>query len=1495
MVVSKLDQESHKQWEYQISLMSDELPTWTQLIEFLESRFRGLEMIESSKTSNKYASQATKQTVKTKAFNATVQEEKKNNITTCPCCNGSHHICHCKQFGTKSVQERTDFVQSKRLCFNCLGSAHAVKYCRQTTNCRKCGRRHHTLLHVTKDLGDATSNTTTPSITTMATERAQQPIATAKAIATPSDTPIVVNFSKDEQHQSYNVLLATAMIKAKSRSGIKYVIRALLDQGSQASFVTEATVQLLGLKRIPISGWVSGLGNGQTRIKHMVSLNVESNHNPNNSIQVKAYVLSVLPSTIPSREIPSPMWVPLEEITLADPTYLTPGKIDILLGAEVYSDILLSGVMKHPQGHLLAQNTILGWIISGRVSQEVTTQNIISLHVQTRVDDLLKQFWEVENEPPSIKKKMTSDERKCEEFYEATTSRAKDGRYVVRLPFNSDDPKCQYGEHRKIAEKRLTYLEGKLEKKPKMCEDYRNVIDEYTELGHMKLVDKEDIDNSKAVYLPHHAVIREDKLTTKVRVVFDASCKGVNNMSLNDDLLVGPKLQQDLRHLLMRWRTHKICIIADLVKMYRQVRVADEDINYQRILWRANPNEELQHYNLLTLTFGTACAPYLAVKSLQRLADDEQSKYPIAAEITKNDYYMDDLMTGCNLEDEAIEIYEDMNKLMNAGGFEIQKWSSNNERLLEYIGKDKHRANNSVKIQQDKNGKVLGICWNNETDNFEYSINLPEVKGKFTKRQVLSDIARLYDPMGWIAPVVIVAKLFIQKLWKSGLDWDDDLGEDLSTEWIRYREELEHIKNICIPRWLDFSPGLRTELHAFSDASMSAYAGSVYIRVIDENNHVSVNLLAAKTKVAPIEKEMSIPRLELSGAALATKLLSEIAEVMGIPKQNCYAWTDSTVVLAWLKGPACRWTTFVSNRVSEILTMTEYEQWGHVSTIMNPSDCASRGLKPRCLAEHSLWWQGPAWLKEPYVNKEMVYEDTHEEEKIKALCTLQQPDKPANDKPWDRFSKFSKLLKVLSYCRRILNLKTPKSDRKKLKEYITTEEMNQTLKKCIEQVQGHEFEEEIKHLKTKGNVPKKSVLHPLCPIIDQDGILRVGGRIDLSGASYEKRHPIILPGKNHLTKLIIADAHSKTLHGGPQLMLNHLRGNYWIIRARESVKKHYRECVTCLKLSRAHRTPFMGQIPAARLKPSRPFRSSGVDYAGPINIRFSPGRGAKAYRGYIALFVCMVTHAIHLEAVSDLTSKGFIAAFKRMTARRGHCQDLYSDNGTNFTGASRELREMFDSAKSSLPDDIAQQLALENTKWHFIPPASPNFGGLWEAGVRSVKTHLRKVVGESTLTFEELSTVLTQVEACVNSRPLTVVSNDPNDPLPLTPGHFLVGEPLLNVADGEYTTVSYLDRWRLTTKMVKDFWDRWSTEYLVTISKRYKWTTQQDEPKIEDVVIIKEQNLPPAKWLMGRIIDVHPGRDAVVRVVTIKTQNGICKRPVSKLCFLPRKDCNASD
>ncbi|CAK1602523.1 unnamed protein product [Parnassius mnemosyne] len=907
--------------------------------------------------------------------------------------------------------------------------------------------------------------------------------------------------------------------------------------------------------------------------------------------------------------------------------------------------------------------------------------------------------------------------------------------------------------------------------------------------------------------------------------------------------------------------------------MYRQIIVAEEDVDFQRLVWRDSPESEMEEYRLEKVTFGTASAPYLAVKTLQRLAIDEGSAYPLVAEKVKKDYYVDDLLTGCQTVEEGKQIYKEMKELLSKGGFQLQKWITNNTELAKIVMEERGNEEGKINIKIDEIVKVLGLTWDKQTDSFHYSVQLTMQENPITKRKVISDISRLFDPLGWVAPCVITAKVMIQKLWLSGVDWDEELPDDLLEEWLTYRSELANIRKVYIPRWVETKvDDTCTELHGFSDASNVAYAAVIYVRTIDTAGNIHVYLVAAKTKVAPT-MQVSIPRLELMGAVLLARLVTDVANMLHISRDKIHGWTDSTVVLAWLSSHPSRWTTFIGNRTSDILSRLDNTQWSHVSSGENPADIASRGCTPLELVQNSMWLHGPPWLSEAEIKYKLSKRPSTNLERKKLKVHLSTKS-TTDDFIWNRFSSLSRLVRVVAYCRRFLKLKKPKSDRN-IAPFLESSELNEALNVCIRMCQVQEL--------------KDSRLKSLNPYHDDRGLLRVGGRISNADIPELAKHPIILPHKSHFTDLVIDDAHKKTMHGGPSLVINYLRSRYWIISVKSRVKLHVRKCVICARRAAITATQLMGQLPACRITPGRPFLRSGVDFAGPINIRVSKGRGNKSYKGYICVFVCMVTKAMHLEAISDLTSEGFIAGFKRFVARRGHVREIWSDNGTNFVGASKELQKLVTIEQSAVALEIREWLNDNGVSWHFIPPHAPHFGGLWEAGVKSTKYHLKRVIGDSTLTFEEMITVLAQVEACLNSRPLSILTDDHNDPSPLTPGHFLVGEPLIIIPERNYEqcNMSTLRRWQMTQKMLQDFWRRWSNEYLVHCLQRYKWTKITPEPNIGDIVLVKEDNLPPARWLLGRIVTKHPGLDGITRVVTLKCNGSEIKRPITKLCILP--------
>jgi hypothetical protein len=419
--------------------------------------------------------------------------------------------------------------------------------------------------------------------------------------------------------------------------------------------------------------------------------------------------------------------------------------------------------------------------------------------------------------------------------------------------------------------------------------------------------------------------------------------------------------------------------------------------------------------------------------------------------------------------------------------------------------------------------------------------------------------------------------------------------------------------------------------------------------------------------------------------------------------------------------------------------------------------------------------------------------------------------------------------------------------------------------------------------------PCSTRLLRLKPFIDSDNIIRVGGRINQAPLSYDIRHPVVLPKQHHVINILIDYFHLRYLHAGPQLVQSLLSKHVWILCARNVIRSRIFKCITCFKLHPRSSTPLMGDLPPCRVTPAKPFLSTGIDYGGPFNIKITNLRFIKHIKVYICIFICMVTKAVHIEVVHDLSTPAFIAALIRFVSRRGQCNHLYSDCGTNFIGANLELQRIVKDIKSKENRISINNFATEQgITFHFNPPISPHHGGLWESAIKSAKHHLYRVIGSSTLTYPEFTTLTTRIEAMMNSRPLTPLSADPSDLSALTPGHFLTGAPLVSIPENDLSDIppNRLKHWQLIQGFFQNIWKRWSAEYFHTLQQRSKWLLPTENLKIGDLVLVQSQT-PSLQWPLARITKLFPGKDGIVRVVEVQTATSCFHRPVPKLCKLP--------
>lgn len=809
--------------------------------------------------------------------------------------------------------------------------------------------------------------------------------------------------------------------------------------------------------------------------------------------------------------------------------------------------------------------------------------------------------------------------------------------------------------------------------------------------------------------------------------------------------------------------------------------------------------------------------------------------------------------------------------------------------------------------------KVLGTEWHPTQDVFQFSSSKIEhsTKNTVTKRTLLSESSKLFDPLGLASPIVIRAKFIMQKVWQEKLAWDEAVPSSINAEWLPLRQDFLALKNISVPRHLSTSQQETSIIyHGFADASLKGYGACIYVttprEAVDSNDHQNrtSRLVCSKSRVAPL-KVQTLPRLELAAALLLVKLLKKVINAITYKPLEIYLWSDSSIALHWIANCSSKWQVFVANRVKEIQTVTNdlKASWSHVASRENPADLISRGVTTEHLKNSTLWWNGPSFIsmdKEDWPKPTVtVPSEVPEARKTKILFALHLS---LPQQLLQKYSSLYKVLKIVAYCLRFIknarskasdNLTSRRRRRSSSTKNVTASEIESALKLCVRSVQDECFQEEKYQLSKENGVLKSSHIRSLHPFTDHEDILRVGGRLQRSTLSFDEKHPMLIPQKHRFTQLLLKQEHERLLHAPPQQLLATVRQKFWPINGPSAVKKVVNKCVTCRRARPKLCSQVMAPLPTSRVTQNSTFSTIGIDYTGPILVKTTHRRNSAVAKAYVALFVCFVTKAIHLELTMDLTTTSFLEAFKRFISRRGFPTAIFSDNSKTFTGASTNLTDFQNwLLKVRLDPAVSDYLAKHKVSWQFIPPNSPHHGGLWERAVQSFKHHFRKLAKTNLLHVDHVSTWLTQIEAVLNSRPLVPLSSSPNDFEALTPGHFLIGRALTAYPSVETPCIkaastSLVQRFTNFNTLLCQFWSRWQREYLQHLQSASKWYTPNGKIEEGALVIIKDRFQPPLFWRLARVLKLHPGPDGAVRVVTLRTPKSELIRTINEICVLP--------
>lgn len=1086
-----------------------------------------------------------------------------------------------------------------------------------------------------------------------------------------------------------------------------------------------------------------------------------------------------------------------------------------------------------------------------------------SVLTDSAVEDRLDRMFKLES--LGIPEDSCDDDLKKVDEFDSNISFS-DGHYEIKLPWNEKIDKVKSNFH--ISKSILDKVTANLEQR-NLYDAYNAVFEQQVRDGILEELPLSQIDVNDHVWIPHRPVVKlEDQVTSKVRPVLNCSLKIGDSPSLNEACFPGINLMNNLLELLIKIRSDSFLVMGDIKQAFLMIKLKDVfDKNKFSILWKTK-NNELKAFRYKSIVFGAVSSPFI----LHHVIKHHLSKYPndFINEILTNNFYVDNLFFTSSDPDALINTYQQVRQRMSEGGFQLRSWASNSQVVSQQLVSDEVHSSHQVDYE-----KVLGYRYYPSSDQLAIADTgkISSSDTPATKRSVLSALSSVFDPLGLVTPVMVRGKLLMRDLWREGAGWDDPLSAEHLATWNRLEKDISLLHNIKFNRKASEN---NTTLIIYTDASKDIYGFSCFAQCKNDDN-VETNLIFSKCKSAPT-KSKTLPTLELLAVFLACKCLPTLLASMKNVVDVVFC-IDSQIVISWiLSGKVKSKNVFANNRIRDITGFRKdiLDKFGlncyfsYVPTDLNPADLLTRGLSvSEFEAQMELWVHGPAYIQTipiefPSKNLGSISDSN------KLLMSNIISNKVETLFPIEKFSNLNKTFRITSLILKFVFLKCKKSvSRERL--------MNLSKLYWLKTEQARHFDEELTFLSSPSDKQVPKIVNDLNLFRDSKGLIRSKGRIDNSPHDYDVCNPVLLPKQSFLTELVVWDFHHRCHHLGTATTLNSVRlGGYWIPRGRAIIRRILDKCITCKKLNvYPFKYPKPHSYPVDKVNFSRPYQHVGIDFTGHIFIK----SGSSHVKMYLLVFACLNIRAIHLELIPDMSCASFLLAFTRFCNFYSIPEAVYSDNASTFLQAMGVL------SKSKANDDFESYLLKNNIRHVRIPLYSAWVGAHYERMIKTIKSCLYKVIGRQHMDYFQAITLFSDIQQSINSRPLTYRNNDDHSYRILTPNSFLqcdTGRSLVfsaipgeevNVANRR-TLVKVLDA---REALFDKFKELWRDEYLLSlreVNRNMFQTDWNNRIKVNDIVLIASPMKHRSQWIMGRITELLPGSDGIVRCVKLIRPDG---------------------